>query len=92
MPDFIQLKNFIQQDFSGLIELEIEQESVSAVLPAAQKPLEELVLCLKKYADHHKTVVTIPTQTGAVKIVHDSYINVDNIVAEILKSYPEEVD
>ena len=87
MANFIQLKNFIQEDFPGLIELEIEKDSVSAVVTAAQKPLLELILCLKKYADNYKTVVTIPTRTGEVKIEHGSSMNkeqLEGFVAEIL--------
>lgn len=38
--------------------------SVTSIIHAAEKPLVELVMCLKKYVDNYRTTIRIPQNSG----------------------------
>lgn len=42
--------------------------SVKLILDSINKPLVELVICLRKYVETYKTTLTIPTPNGLIEI------------------------
>jgi|GEM_PF-6013396 len=62
--------------------------SISTIIEAAEKPLVELVKCLQIYVSNYRTVITIPTKHGDIKIDGGrkySAQDIKEIVGEILE-------
>lgn len=105
--DIIHLKNFIQQEFSeDLIDINIDRvvpqagemgegailNSIQTVIIAAQKPFVELIKCLQKYVDNYRTVITISTKQGDIKLTHGRSMKPEQLQEMVTKILEIKVD
>jgi hypothetical protein len=96
--NLLHLKSFLERaDIEGLDKIDIERKdirpgqmgfgevmnSLELIIHAAEKPLVELVGCLKKYVELYQTTIVFDTEDGKVEIKHGRSMKPDQLEAII---------